>query len=278
MRKIILVLLTLSIGMSGCTDETPREEAEKLAVADAMIDAWNRMDWERAFGLFADDGVLHSVMNEPVVGRDVITERLTALVGGLERIELEIINKGIVGDVVVLERVDDFVYKGRHSRVPVVGVMEISDGKIDEWREYYDKASLVAALSPATPGAVEDEIRELTRRLSTDWNAGNMAAYLAAYDDGAELSLLFGNRVVAGKQAMVDLFTSSWTTEAAMGDFDTDRVGVRLIAPGIAVARGLFEHRFPDETIHGAFSHVWRQSGNGAWKIVHEHTSRGAVE
>ncbi len=278
MRKIIVVLVLLSSGILGCANEMSDQDVEKLAVAEEMIDAWNRMDWDRAFGLFADDGVLHSVMNEPVVGRDVISERLTALVGGLERIELEIVNKGIVGDVVVLERVDDFVYKGKHSRIPVVGVMEISDGKIDEWREYYDKASLVAALSPAAPGAIEDEILELTGRLSTDWNAGNMAAYLDAYADHAELSLLFGSRIVAGKQAMVDLFTSTWTTEEAMGDFDTDRVGVHVPAPGIAVARGLFEHRFPDETIRGAFSHVWQQSGNGAWKIVHEHTSRGAVE
>ena len=63
-----------------------------------------------------------------------------------------------------------------------------------------------------------------------------------------------------------------------MGDFDTDQVGVRLIAPGLAIARGLFEHRFPHETIRGAFTHVWQRTDGDTWKIIHEHTSRGAVE
>lgn len=279
MRIAITLLLVLCSGMTACSKENAQAGAERLAVADDMISAWNTMDWDRAFDLFADDGVLHSVMIEPIVGREAIRARLLPLVQNLDRIELQIRNKGIVNDVVMFERVDDFVYKGKHSRIPVVGVMEISNGKIDAWREYYDKASLAAALSPPEAAStVGSEILALTKKLSADWNDGGMAAYLDAYSEDVEMSLLFQNRIVASKRELTDLFTSSWTTEEAMGDFETDQVGVRQIAPGTAIARGLFEHRFPNETVRGAFTHVWQKTNAGSWKIIHEHTSRGIGE
>jgi ketosteroid isomerase-like protein len=101
-----------------------------------------------------------------------------------------------------------------------------------------------------------------------------MDAYLNTYSEDVEMSLLFQNRVIASKQELTDFFTASWSTEEAMGDFETDQVGVREIAPGTAVARGLFEHRFPHETVSGAFTHVWQKTNSGSWKIIHEHTSR----
>lgn len=279
MRIATALLLIVCSGVTACSKGMTQADAERLAVADDMIDAWNTLDWDRAFDLFADDGVLHSVMIEPIVGREAIRTRLLPLVENLDRIELQVRNKGIVNDVVMFERVDDFVYMGKHSRVPVVGVMEISNGKIDEWREYYDKASLAAALNADDAAAtVENEILALTKKLSSDWNGGGMAAYLDAYSNDVEMSLLFQNRVVASKQELTELFTSSWTTEEAMGDFETDQVGVRQIAPGTAIARGLFEHRFPHETVRGAFTHVWQKTNAGSWKIIHEHTSRGPDE
>lgn len=275
MRIATIVLLIICGGMIGCSKEMPPSDAERLAVADEMIDAWNSMEWDRMFELFADDGILHSVMIDPVAGKEAIRARLMPLLKNLERIELQVRNKGIVNDVVMFERVDDFVYQGKQSRVPVVGIMEISNGKVNVWREYYDKATLTAALSlPEAASSVSRDILAATKKLSADWNAGNMDAYLAAYSEDVEMSLLFQSRVIASKQELTDFFTASWATEEAMGDFETDQVGVREIAPGTAIARGLFKHRFPLETVRGAFTHVWQKTNAGSWKIIHEHTSR----
>lgn len=276
MRIAAIGVLIICGGMIACSKEMPAADAERLAVADEMIDAWNSMEWDRMIELFADDGILHSVMIDPVAGKETIRARLMPLLQKLERIELQVRNKGVVNDVVMFERVDDFVYQGKQSRVPVVGVMEISNGKVDVWREYYDKATLAAALSPPeAASAVSDEILALTKKLSTDWNVGGMGAYLDAYSEDVEMSLLFQNRVIASKQELTDFFTASWATEEAMGDFETDQVSVREIAPSTAIARGLFEHRFPNETVSGAFTHVWQKTNAGSWRIIHEHTSRG---
>lgn len=277
---LMLAMLTTAIAMGACMPSASQDEA-KLEVAEEMVQAWNNREWERVYELFAEDGVLHSVMVEPIRGRENIRARLSVLTEGIEQIELRIRNMGVVNDVVMLERVDDFVFNGKHGSIPVVGVMEIADGKVTQWREYYDHATLAAALVPdPKPEAeilaeAEGEIMALIEKLQTDWNGGEMSAYLDAYWNSEELSLLFGDRAVRGWQALSELFTGSWTTEEQMGDFKTNAVTVRFPRPDVAIASGGFEHQFPDQKIVGAFTHIWRRSDDGRWLIVHEHTSRG---
>lgn len=118
----------------------------KVAVVERMIDAWNTRNWPLVAELFTEDGVLHSMMIEPVVGRKAIDARISAMGAGISEITLNIKNIGRVGDVVFIERVDSFTYKGHKGEVPVVGVLEVEGDKIKIWREYYDRAELVAAM------------------------------------------------------------------------------------------------------------------------------------
>lgn len=117
-----------------------------LAVAREMVDAWNRMDWTTVVELFAEDGVLHSVMQEPLVGREAISRRIDILADGLDRIELKIKAMGVIDGRVFLERIDDFDAKGHHGEVPVVGVLRIIDGTVTEWLEYYDRPTLLRGM------------------------------------------------------------------------------------------------------------------------------------
>jgi limonene-1,2-epoxide hydrolase len=252
---------------------------EKLATAQKMVEAWNQRDWEGVFALFSPDAVMHSMMMEPVVGRDAIRERFNRFIPGLERIELQLSHLGIIDDVVVMERVDDFDYLGKNSRVPVAGFMEIDSGFVTEWREYYDHHSLVEALTTdemvrARAEQTEQTIRQATEKLAVDWNGGGMEAYLAAYWNSENLSLMFGDKAIRGWEAVATLFRGTWTTEENMGDFSTNDVVVRQISPDTAISSGGFTHVFPTETVEGSFSHVWKQFEDGRWLIVHEHTSR----
>ncbi|GII32681.1 nuclear transport factor 2 family protein [Planotetraspora mira] len=122
------------------------DDAARLQVARDMVEAWNTMDWERVVDLFAPDGVLHSVMQEPIVGHDAIRGRLTALTDGLERITLEIKAMGVIDGRVFIERRDVFDVKGHHGEVPAVGVLSVEDGRVTEWLEYYDRPTLLRGM------------------------------------------------------------------------------------------------------------------------------------
>lgn len=121
-------------------------DAQKLTTAKEMIHAWDTMNWSRVVELFAEDGVLHSMMTDPVVGREAIKARIMGLGAGIHRIELKVRHIGVIGGQVFIERVDDFDYEGHAGAVPVVGVMEIEHGHIREWREYYDRTQLLRGM------------------------------------------------------------------------------------------------------------------------------------
>jgi limonene-1,2-epoxide hydrolase len=119
---------------------------EQLATVERMIQAWNAQEWERVYESFAQDGVLHSMMTEPVVGREAIKQRLAALVASVPRIELRVVRMGIADGVVFMERVDEYVRGEERAAVPVVGVIEVENGRVKAWREYYDRAQLLQAM------------------------------------------------------------------------------------------------------------------------------------
>ena len=120
--------------------------AAKVAVVQDILDSWSAQDWARVESLFAPDGLLHSVMSEPVVGRAAFAERLAVLHQGLERIQLHIKAIGVIDGRVFVERVDDFDVNGHHGEVPVVGILTVEDGMVTEWLEYYDRATLLRGM------------------------------------------------------------------------------------------------------------------------------------
>jgi len=126
-------------------------DAEKIAKGREMAEAWRRMDWRKVADMFAPDGVLHSMMVEPVVGREAVFKRVSGLGDGLESITLNIRHMGVVDGALFMERTDEFVIRGRPGSAPVVGVLEFDGPLIKVWREYYDRAHLLKAM-----GLVED--------------------------------------------------------------------------------------------------------------------------
>jgi limonene-1,2-epoxide hydrolase len=149
MRQFVLpFLLALSLAMPATrlSAKEPAMTTDPKAVVQKMIDAWDARDWKLVTNLFTDDGVLHSMMLEPIVGKANIGKRIDLLGAGIETITLHIHNMSVTGNTVFIERTDDFVFNGHHGKVPVVGVLEVEGDKIKAWREYYDRAELVAAM------------------------------------------------------------------------------------------------------------------------------------
>lgn len=136
-------LLLTAVALPAAADT----DAQKLATVRQMIDAWNTRNWQQVYDLFAADGVLESMMlAEPTVGREAISKRIGGLAKDISKIELQVRHIGVADGVVFIERVDDFVYRGHHGRVPVVGVVEVAQGHVKAWREYYDRAQMIEAL------------------------------------------------------------------------------------------------------------------------------------
>lgn len=154
-RIFNISIITLALGLfvvplqarAADTDEA------KLAVANQMIKAWKDSDWRKVGDLFAEKGVLHSMMIDPVVGREKIYQRIADLGKGIDKngVVLDVAHIGIINGLVFIERKDHFVYNGKSGSVPVVGILDIRDGKVQEWRDYYDRAQLLGEMGITAP-------------------------------------------------------------------------------------------------------------------------------
>ena len=126
-------------------------DEQKIAAGREMAAAWKALDWRKVADMFAPAGVLHSMMVEPIVGREAVYKRVSGLGDGLESITLNIRHMGVIDGVLYMERTDEFVIRGKAGSAPVVGVLEFDGPLISVWREYYDRAHLLKAM-----GLVED--------------------------------------------------------------------------------------------------------------------------
>ncbi|MDF3310147.1 nuclear transport factor 2 family protein [Rhodococcus sp. T2V] len=116
---------------------------------------WIEPDPAKIAEYFAEDAVYHNIPMEPVIGRDAIREFVagfTAAFGGIDfRVHRQVTDGGQSPNaeessgVVMNERIDVFTLNGTVVELPVVGVFEITGGKITTWRDYFDMAPIQAA-------------------------------------------------------------------------------------------------------------------------------------
>ncbi|UUZ66408.1 nuclear transport factor 2 family protein (plasmid) [Polaromonas sp. P1-6] len=125
-----------------------RRDEEKIALFRDMARHWENKDWRACADLFTADGVLQSMMKDPIVGREAFYQRMIQLATPNKSVKLHIHRFGVVDGAVFHERDDEVIIDGVGRKVPVVGVVGVVDFDgplISRWRGYYDRGQLMWA-------------------------------------------------------------------------------------------------------------------------------------
>ena len=133
---------TASLGSASSAD-AKSVHFDALAVVREMILAWRRQDLDAMLTHVADDIVWHThVGSPPVVGKQAMHDFAAKLGASMHDIKWRIFEAAQHGDRIHLEGVDDFVTAdGRRVTIPYAGIMAFRDGKVVEWRDYFDRAT-----------------------------------------------------------------------------------------------------------------------------------------
>lgn len=117
-------------------------------VITAFVKASMSNDIDELMSFFAPDAVYTNVpIPPPHVGIDAIRETLSSYYSGSSQVELRIHNQAeSESGVVMNERLDRILAGDKWIELPVVGVFEISDGKIIRWSDYFDVGQLSAQM------------------------------------------------------------------------------------------------------------------------------------
>ena len=133
------------------SDHTSSNDPNVKVVME-MIHKWHTLDIDGALDMFTEDGAFHSMMSEPVKGQAALKEFLTKLFSAMSELTLEVRSEAVTGNTVILERFDSWTFNGRPGSIPVVGVFDVEDGKVKEWREYYDRTTLIEEMGLSEKG------------------------------------------------------------------------------------------------------------------------------
>jgi limonene-1,2-epoxide hydrolase len=103
-----------------------------------FIAAWNENDIDKACDMMAEDIFYHNVPMAPITGREASRAMLKGM-GEMESVNWELLAIAENGEVVMTERIDGFTFKGgKKIALPLMGIFRIRNGKIAEWKDYFD--------------------------------------------------------------------------------------------------------------------------------------------
>jgi limonene-1,2-epoxide hydrolase len=105
----------------------------------AFLAAVDANDLDRILGFFAEDAVYHNIPVQPVTGTAAIRAVLHSFLSLASQVQWVTHHLAVTQERVVLtERTDRFLVRGRWIELPVMGAFEVADGRITAWRDYFD--------------------------------------------------------------------------------------------------------------------------------------------
>ncbi|MEM9041565.1 MAG: SgcJ/EcaC family oxidoreductase [Actinomycetota bacterium] len=113
---------------------------DNSAIVAAFCDAWTRHDVDAIVDSFTDDAVYHNIPMDPLEGKAAIEAGIRGFLGTMT-ITFDTHLQVADGDVVMNERTDTVTAGDKVTVMPVMGVFVLRDGKIAEWRDYFDLAT-----------------------------------------------------------------------------------------------------------------------------------------
>ena len=107
-------------------------------VVRAELGAWSSLDVDQIMMYFSDDATWLPAFSFPTYsGLEEIRKAVEGFVKSMTKADIEILNLAVAGNVVLTERVDRFIYKGKPLDAPGMGAFEVSGDKITAWRDYF---------------------------------------------------------------------------------------------------------------------------------------------
>jgi beta-aspartyl-peptidase (threonine type) len=118
-------------------------------------------------------------------------------------------------------------------------------------------------------------IAKVLNAQQTNWNQGNVEAFLKGYWRSPDLTFSGSSGVARGWDAVLARYKKNYPDRASMGQLDFSDLEFRFLGNDAALVLGHWHLARVQGDVGGVFSLVWQRFPEG-WRIIHDHTS--AVE
>ena len=132
-------------------------------IVEGFFEAIYDLDFDRALAFMTDDASYHDlpVPTDPTVGKEAIRKKLDFMIaGGVTSMDYEIRHLLSRDDVVLVERSETWHFpSGAKPTLRVMCAIELDDGLIKAWREYWNGEELMSQMPPEFFEGVERELK-----------------------------------------------------------------------------------------------------------------------
>lgn len=129
------------------------EIADNIVFIRRFLEACVRADPDEFASYFTEDATWWNSPWTPVRGRNAIRDTLERGAKQMTALPWEILHIVANGNVVMTERVDNFLFEDKRISVPCMGIFELRDGKISAWRDYWDAKHFESQMQRSQPSA-----------------------------------------------------------------------------------------------------------------------------
>ena len=126
---------------------TENTASENMKIITEFVNSWSRLDAHELASYFTDDGCYYNVPTQPIRGREAVEAFIKGFTASWTATQWDILNIAGNGDVVFCERIDRTQTVNGNVDLPCLGVFEMQDGKIKEWRDYFDLQTFMGAMT-----------------------------------------------------------------------------------------------------------------------------------
>ncbi len=106
-----------------------------------LFEAFSALDIAQAMEFIDEDCVYKNVPFHTAHGKSRIARDIGNLIKRIDSFEIEVINIAANDNVVLTERIDSLGGRFFKAALPLMGTFVIKNGKITEWRDYFDWSS-----------------------------------------------------------------------------------------------------------------------------------------
>ena len=124
----------------------------------------------------------------------------------------------------------------------------------------------------AAAGADETMIRKLLSDQVTDWNRGDLDAFMTGYWNSPDVEFVSVNGVTRGYASVLAHYKKAYPTQAQMGKLAFTDLEVHVDCADSAHAIGQFHLELKPSNRSGWFTLNFQKFKDG-WKVVLDHTS-----
>jgi limonene-1,2-epoxide hydrolase len=140
-RTFVAGGIAAGFGVNKLINQESKKMSKNEKLIRDFIKAWSRLDAAELAAYFAEDGCYFNIPTQPVCGRANIEKMIRGFIATWTETVWEVKTLIAAGNVVIAERLDKTKTTKGNVDLPCVGVFELRDGKIKEWRDYFDLAT-----------------------------------------------------------------------------------------------------------------------------------------